>query len=177
MTEKQMIVQVHPLRGAGELAPEDRGLEGAWGITLTGQLAGRADPKEAALDVFHLVVPVSVLEDFEIDAAPAGGRRPGTDLGRFSRLPDPPFANRLLEEAFGAALRRARPDTPAEAIVYEVDGGEPGDPNTVIRAAVFDRGILDATRMIGEPISLTVSKAWLADALTVSEVADEGPES
>jgi hypothetical protein len=176
MTEKQMIVQVRPLRGGEELAPEDRGLEGAWGITLTGQLSGRADPKEAALDVFHLVVPVSVLEDFEIDAAPAGGRRPGTDLGRFSRLPDPPFANRLLEEAFGAALRRARPDTPAEALVYEVDAGEPEDPNTLIRAAVFDRGILDANRMIGEPVTLTVSKTWLAEILNGREAVEDGPE-
>lgn len=176
MTEKQMIVEVRPLKEVDGLAPEDRGLEGAWGVTLTGQLAGRADPTEAALDVFHLVVPVSVLEDFEIDAAPAAGRRPGTDLGRFSRLPDPPFANRLLEEAFGAALRRARPDTPADALVYEVDGGKPGDPNTVIRAAVFDRGILDATRMIGEPISLTVSKEWLAGTLNGRDSAEEGPE-
>jgi len=176
MSEKQMIVEVRPLKEAEALAAEDRGLAGLWGVTLTGQMAGRSDPTEAALDVFHLVVPVSVLEDFEIEAGPAEGRRPGTDLGRFSRLPDPPFANRLLEEAFGAALRCARPDTPADALVYEVDGGEPDDPNTVIRAAVFDRGILDANRMIGEPISLTVSKEWLAETLNARVSAEEGPE-
>lgn len=165
MSEKRMIVEVLPLRAEGELAPEDRGLAGLWGLALTGPLAGRPDPEEAALDVFHLMVPVSVLEAFEIDAAPAEGRTPDRDLGRFSRLPDPPFVNRLMEDAFGAALRRARPDTPTDALVYEVDAGGPEDANTVIRAAVFDRGILDEARMIGTPISLTVSKAWLAEIL------------
>ena len=165
MVEKRMIVEVLPLRAEEELAPEDRGLAGLWGLVLTGPLAGRADPRGAALDVFHLMVPVSVLEDFEIEAAPTGDRTPDTDLGRFSRLPDPPFVNRLMEDAFGAALRRARPDTPPDALVYEVDAGAPGDPNTTIRAAVFDRGVLDETRMVGDPISLTVSKAWLTEVL------------
>lgn len=165
MSEKRMIVEVLPLRAEGELAPEDRGLAGLWGLVLTGPLAGRPDPEEAALDVFHLMVPVSGLEEFEIDAAPAEGRTPDRDLGRFSRLPDPPFVNRLMEDAFGEALRRARPDTPTDALVYEVDAGGPEDANTVIRAAVFDRGILDEARMIGSPISLTVSKAWLAEVL------------
>lgn len=54
--------------------------------------------------------------------------------------------------------------------------GEPDSPNTLIEAAVFDRGILDGVRMIGEPISLTLDKVWLAEALNGPEVAEEGPE-
>lgn len=176
MTRKRIMITVRALRGEDRLAPEGRGVVGTWGVTLCGQLAGRPDPEGAALDVFHLVVPVAVIEDFEITAAPAGEEPADRDLGRFSRLPDPPFANRLLEEAFGAALRRARPDTPADALVYEVDAGEPGDPNTVIRAAVFDRGVLDEARMIGDPISLTVSKAWLAELLSGPDRAATGPK-
>lgn len=165
VSEKRMIVDVRALKGGLLLHPEDRGVAGGWGLTLTGRLAERPDPEGAALDVFHLVVPVRAPEDFEVEARPAAERAPERDLGPFSRLPDPPFANRLMEEAFGPALRRARPDTPPDALVYEVDAGGPEDANTVIRAAVFDRGILDEARMIGPPISLTVSKAWLSEVL------------
>ena len=176
MAERRMFVEVRPLSGADQLSEEDGAVVGTWGLTLVGGLAGRPDPAEAALDVFHLVVPVSSLDAFEIEAFEAGNRRPVNDLGRFSRLPDPPFANLLLDDAFGPALRAARPDVPRDLIVYEVDGGEPDDPNTVIWAAVFDRGILDANRMIGEPISLTVSKEWLAETLNARVSAEEGPE-
>lgn len=175
MQEKRMMLDVRTLRPEGDLAPEDRGLAGVWGVTLTGPLLSKPDPKPLALDIFHAVVPISVLEDFEIEASEAAEPVIGTELGRFSRVPDAPFVDRLLDQAFGSALKFALPDMPEDALVYEVDGGEPGDPNTVIRAAVFDRGIPDEVRMIGEPIVLTVSKAWLTEVMGRSSAPD-GPE-
>jgi len=168
-----MIIEVRALRPVEGLDTEDLSLnggcavDGLWLVSLTGRLGSQADSEGAALDVFHRVIPISNLEDYEIKA-----RRPSPengpireDLGLFSRLPDPPFADRLMHEAFGRALFLARPDAPAEAIVFHVDMGEPDSPNTLIEAAVFDRGILDKVRMVGEPISLRVDKAWLSDAL------------
>jgi hypothetical protein len=180
----RMVIEVRALRPVGTLDPEDLSpdggcaVDGLWLVSLTGRLGSQANLEGAALDVFHRVIPISNLEDYEIKA-----RKPSLedgpireDLGLFSRLPDPPFTDRLMHEAFGRALFLARPDAPAEAIVFHVDTGEPDSPNTLIEAAVFDRGILDEVRMVGEPISLLVEKGWLTEALQRPAPADTGPE-
>ena len=165
-TARRMIVTLRATAPSERMDPEDRGLVGAWGLTLTGRLAARPDPDEAALDVFHQVIPIGQLDDFEISVREADPTEPvREELGPFSRVPDPEFASLLLHQAFGPALRRARPDAPADALVYEVDAGEPGVANTRIEAAVFLRGIIDADRMVGEPIRLSVAKGWLAEVL------------
>jgi hypothetical protein len=175
-TRTRLIISLRTDVPEARLTPDDRGLAGAYGLTLTGRLASRPDRETAALDVFHRVIPIAQLDDFEITVRPAGPADPvREDLGPFSRLPDPEFADRLLHDAFGEALRRARPDAPAEALVYEVDSGEPGDQNTRIEAAVFLRGIIDADRMVGEPIRITVDKTWLAEVLNDRD-APETPE-
>lgn len=172
-TARRMIVTLRATAPSDRMDPEDLGLAGDWGLTLTGRLAARPDPGEAALDVFHHVVPITQLDDFEISVRAADPTEPvREELGPFSRVPDPEFADRLLHEAFGAALRRARPDAPADALVYEVDAGEPGDANTRIEAAVFLRGIIDADRMVGEPIRLSVAKGWLAEVLNARGGSD-----
>jgi hypothetical protein len=167
---RRMIVTLTPTVRENRLDPLDRDLRGDWGLTLTGRLASRPDPVEAALDVFHQVIPIAQLDDFEITVRDAGQKDPvREDLGPFSRVPDPAFADRLLDQAFGEALRRARPDAPADALVYEVDSGEPGDANTRIEAAVFLRGIIDEDRMVGEPIRVSVAKTWLAEVLNARD--------
>lgn len=172
-TARRMIVTLRATAPSDRMDPEDLGLAGDWGLTLTGRLAARPDPGEAALDVFHQVVPIAQLDDFEISVRAADPTEPvREELGPFSRVPDPEFADRLLHEAFGAALRRARPNAPADALVYEVDAGEPGDANTRIEAAVFLRGIIDADRMVGEPIRLSVAKGWLAEVLNARGESD-----
>ena len=165
-TTRRMIVTLRATAAPDRMEPEDAGLPGDWGLTLTGRLAARPDPVEAALDVFHQVVPIGRLDDFEITVRQAGPKEPvREELGPFSRVPDPEFASRLLDDAFGAAFRLARPDAPADALVYEVDAGEPGDANTRMEAAVFLRGIVDEGRMVGEPIRVQVAKSWLAEVL------------
>ena len=175
-----MIVEVVARTAPGRLDPEDRSLDGScavdglWAVALTGRLRS-GDSSETALDVFHRVIPIARLDDFDITARPAqAGDAVREDLGLFSRLPDPPFVDRLLHQAFGAALLVARPDAPKGALVYHVDAGEPDSPNTLIEAAVFDRGILDEARMIGEPISLMLDKVWLSEMLrrTAPEIQD-----
>lgn len=136
---KRMIIEVRALVTGGGPDPEDRtpdggcAVDGVWTVTLTGRLLS-GDTAETALDVFHRVIPIARLDDFEISARPAGAGDPAPreDLGLFSRLPDPPFADRLLHEAFGKALLLARPDAPKDAIVFHpnlreapsVHGGE-----------------------------------------------------
>lgn len=176
MAEKRMLVEVRGLKPEDQLAKEDRKVVGTFGLTLVDELCGLQDSREAALDIFHLVVPISMLENFDIEARESSKEVPDTDLGRFSMMPNSPFVNRLMEDAFGPALRAARPGIPEDALVYAVDAGNPGDPNTEIRAAVFDRGILDRARMIGEPITVTVSKEWLAE-FAVQPEARNGPGS
>jgi hypothetical protein len=172
-TSRRLIVTLQTPLKADRLDPEDRDLAGDWGLTLTGRLAARPDVEEAALDVFHRVVPIARLDDFEITVRTAGAREPvREELGPFSRLPDPEFADRLLHEAFGAAFRLARPDAPADALVYEVDAGEPEEANTAMEAAVFLRGIIDEDRMVGEPIRVQVAKSWLAEVLNARDLPD-----
>ncbi|PTX52323.1 hypothetical protein IQ03_01113 [Gemmobacter caeni] len=169
-----LIVNVRSGQPEDRLDPQDRDLAGDYGLTLTGRLAVRPDPEEAALDVFHQIIPIAQIDDFEITVRKRVGSEPvREELGPFSRVPAPEFADRLLHEAFGEALRRARPDAPAEALVYEVDAGEPEDANTRIEAAVFLRGIIDEDRMVGEPIRISVAKTWLAEVLN----ARGGPET
>lgn len=76
-----------------------------------------------------------------------------------------------LHEAFDWAFFRLRPDAPENAIVYEVDAGEPDAPNTIIRAAVFEGDTEPTGAMIGDPIELIIAKAWLAE-LAVAEGRD-----
>lgn len=68
-----------------------------------------------------------------------------------------------LHEAFDWAFFRLRPNAPANAIVYEVDAGEPDAPNTIIRAAVFEGDTEPTGAMIGDPITVIIAKSWLAE--------------
>ena len=125
-----VIVDVVARRATGLLDPEDRScaVDGLWAVALTGWLRS-GEPSETALDVFHRVIPIARLEEFDIMAPPAkAGDAVLGDLGLFSRLPDPPFVDRLLHQAFWAAFLLARPDAPKGALVYHVDTGEPDSP-------------------------------------------------
>ena len=77
-TTRRMIVTLRAAAAPDRMDPEDAGLAGDWGLTLTGRLAARPDPAEAALDVFHQVVPIGRLDDFEITVR--------EELGRMRRL-------------------------------------------------------------------------------------------
>lgn len=69
-------------------------VDGAYRLTIAGGLASGPDPESAALDVFHTVVPISCLEDFQIVIRPEGPEDAGEgwlrrDLGRFDAVPGP----------------------------------------------------------------------------------------
>ena len=75
---------------------------------------------------------------------------------------------RALHEFFGRAFFALRPDAPPDAIVYEVDAGRPGAPNTVMLAGIPDgEGGLQ-----GEPIQVVVAKAWLKEFYEENPLAE-----
>lgn len=98
--EKTFIIEVAALCDFDDLDPEDRTVEGecavdgAYRVTLTGELAADRYPQERSLDCFHLSVPISCLDDFSITARPErpddGSLSLRGNLGPFSRLPDLP---------------------------------------------------------------------------------------
>lgn len=70
----------------------DCAVDGAYRIQLEGALAETEDQKEVALDIFHLKVPISCLEDYTILIRPeqpldAGDSWLRLDLGSFSEMP------------------------------------------------------------------------------------------
>lgn len=68
-----------------------------------------------------------------------------------------------LHERFDWAFFHLCPDAPPEAIVYEVDFGEPDDANVTIKAAVFEGDMEPTGRMLSEPIVKMVAKSYLRD--------------
>jgi hypothetical protein len=78
-----------------DLDPHDNcSVDGAYRLRLEGALRERDDPTEAALDVFHSIVPISALDDFEIPARLATPPDEGDgwlrrDLGAFHEVPSP----------------------------------------------------------------------------------------
>lgn len=82
-------------------------VDGAYRIALTGALASAEDPKKAALDVFHAIVPISNIDDYDILIRPevpldAGEGWLRLDIGVFSEMPKPelPAALRDLPPSF-----------------------------------------------------------------------------
>lgn len=81
-------------------------VDGAYRLRLAGSLAEADDPKETALDVFHAVVPISNMDDYDILIRPEGPLDAGDgwlrlDMGVFSEMPQPELP---------AALRGPAPD-------------------------------------------------------------------
>ena len=96
---KVFIIEVAALSDPEDLDLEDCtpqgdcAVDGAYRLTLAGDLASDPRPVERALDCFHRITPISCLEDFSIIARP---EVPDDvclslrmDLGTFSQIPDP----------------------------------------------------------------------------------------
>ena len=66
-------------------------------------------------------------------------------------------------ESFDWIFHNLMPDVPLEAIVYDVDAGEPGDPNIVMRAAVFEGDLEPTGEILDGPWEKIIAKEYLAE--------------
>lgn len=95
------IIEVTPIFEFDELDHrdvDDSGaclVDGAYRLHVGGELAEGQDPKDAALDLFHALVPISMLEDYDViireeTPADAGDGWLRRDLGRHDTMPESP---------------------------------------------------------------------------------------
>lgn len=95
--EKTFIIEVAARCDFEDLDPEDRAeegecaVDGAYRMTLTGELASDQDPQARALERFNLIAPIACFENFSIVVRP---ERPDDsslslrdDLGEFGPVP------------------------------------------------------------------------------------------
>ncbi len=68
-----------------------------------------------------------------------------------------------MHQAFDWVFFKLMPDAPKDAIVYEVDAGEPDDPNVTIRAAVFEGGMEPTGKILEGPFTKIVNKEHMAE--------------
>lgn len=94
------IIEVTALVEPDQMDSDDIGdngdclVDGAYRLRLEGALLERDDPTEAALDVFHSIVPIAALDDFDIITRKATPLDEGDgwlrrDLGTFREVPAP----------------------------------------------------------------------------------------
>lgn len=112
VSENSWIVEVSTDLDFDDLDPNDCDasgaciVDGSYRLRLSGALAAASDPKEVALDVFHAIVPISNMDDYDILIRPEGPLDVGEgwlrlDMGVFSEIPKPELP---------AALRGIFPD-------------------------------------------------------------------
>ena len=77
-----------------------------------------------------------------------------------------------LYDTLTTIFKKIRPNENPKAVVYSVDAGEPTDYNLVFHAGEIVKG-----EVIGEPITVILSKEWIIDYLIeISKQRQEKPK-